>query len=88
MLFRSADYVILPADAVAPVPDGIDPVAASTMPLNALTADQALDLVDPSRGDSLLVTGAAGGVGGYVVPLALERGWRVTALARERDREW
>jgi len=83
-----ADYVILPADAVAPVPDGIDPVAASTMPLNALTADQALDLVDPSRGDSLLVTGAAGGVGGYVVPLALERGWRVTALARERDREW
>lgn len=58
-----ADYVILPADAVAPVPDGIDPVAASTMPLNALTADQALDLVDPSRGDSLLVTGAAGGGG-------------------------
>jgi NADPH:quinone reductase-like Zn-dependent oxidoreductase len=36
----------------------------------------------------LLVTGAAGAVGGYVVPFALERGWRVTGLARAADEEF
>ena len=31
------------------------------------------------------MTGAAGAVGGYVVPLAQDRGWRVTGLARAED---
>ncbi len=34
------------------------------------------------------MTGAAGAVGGYVVPFALERGWRVTGLARAADEEF
>jgi NADPH:quinone reductase-like Zn-dependent oxidoreductase len=31
------------------------------------------------------VTGAAGAVGGNVIPLAQDRGWRVTGLARAQD---
>ncbi len=34
------------------------------------------------------MTGAAGAVGGYVVPFALERGWQVTGLARAADEEF
>ena len=34
------------------------------------------------------MTGAAGAVGGYVIPLAQDRGWRVTGLARAEDEKF
>ena len=83
-----ADEVVVPADSAAVVPEGLDLVAAATLPLNALTAAQALDLLGPAAGRRLLVTGAAGAVGGYVVALAAPRGWVVDGLARETDREF
>lgn len=83
-----AEQLVLPATSVAPVPDGLGPVAAATVPLNASTALQALRLLDRSAGDRLLITGAAGAVGGYAVPLAAAEGWRVTGLARAEDREF
>ena len=83
-----AEQLVLPAADVAVVPDGLDLVEAATVPLNALAAAQLVDLLGDGAGRSLLVTGAAGAVGGYVVPLALERGWRVTGLARAADEEF
>lgn len=83
-----AEQVVLAATAVAPIPDGLGPVAAATVPLNATTAVQALRLLDRSGGDRLLITGAAGAVGGFAVPLAAAQGWRVTGLARAEDREF
>jgi NADPH:quinone reductase-like Zn-dependent oxidoreductase len=83
-----AEQLVLPAGDVAVVPDGLDLVEAATVPLNALTALQLVDLLGDGEGSSLLVTGAAGAVGGYVVPLAIERGWRVTGLARAADEEF
>jgi NADPH:quinone reductase-like Zn-dependent oxidoreductase len=80
-----ADYVVVDADAVAKAPATVDSVLAATLPLNALTAVQALDLLDLAPGRSLLVTGAAGAVGGYAVQLAVRRGIEATALARESD---
>ncbi len=80
-----ADETVLPATAVARVPDGLDLVEAASVPLNALTALQALDLLGPAEGRTLLVTGGAGAVGGHAVALASRAGWRVTALAREAD---
>ncbi|MEV5432826.1 NADP-dependent oxidoreductase [Streptomyces sp. NPDC052701] len=82
-----AEYVVVDADAVAGAPATADPVHAATLPLNALTAAQALDLLEPAPGRSLLVTGAAGAVGGFAVQLAAYRGMVVTALAREEDEE-
>ncbi|MGV9454655.1 NADP-dependent oxidoreductase [Streptomyces sp. NPDC003635] len=82
-----AEYVVVPADAVALAPVGVDAVAAATLPLNALTAAQALDQLGVAAGDSLLVTGAAGAVGGYAVQLAGQRGISVTGMAREKDEE-
>src|SRR5690348_15215764 len=82
------EAVVLPVRAVGRAPEGIDPVAASTLPLNALTAHQALDLLDLPAGASLLVTGAAGAVGGFAVQLAKLRGLRVVAQASEGDHPW
>jgi len=73
---------------VAVVPDGLDLVEAATVPLNAAAALQLVDILGDGEGRSLLVTGAAGAVGGYVVPFALERGWRVTGLGRAADEEF
>ena len=85
-----AEQLVLPAADVAVVPDGLDLVKASTVPLNGLAAAQIVDLLGdaPPNNDRLLVTGAAGAVGGFVTALAQARGWRVTGLARPKDEEF
>jgi len=82
-----AGQLVVAAADLAVVPDGLDLVAASTVPLNGLAAAQIVDLLGdaPAGEDRLLVTGAAGAVGGYVTALAPDRGWRVTGLARAED---
>jgi NADPH:quinone reductase-like Zn-dependent oxidoreductase len=61
-----AEQLVVPAADLAVVPDGLDLVAASTVPLNGLAAAQIVDLLGdaPIDGNRLLVTGAAGAVGG------------------------
>ncbi|MCX5528802.1 NADP-dependent oxidoreductase [Streptomyces bobili] len=83
-----AEYVVVDTGAVAAAPATADAVHAATLPLNALTAAQALDLLDLAPGASLLVTGAAGAVGGYAVQLAARQGLTVTGLARADDEEF
>jgi NADPH:quinone reductase-like Zn-dependent oxidoreductase len=85
-----AEQIVVPAADLAVVPGGLDLDAASTVPLNALTAAQIVDLLGdaPTAGNRLLVTGAAGAVGGYVASLAQDRGWQVTGLARAEDEEF
>ncbi|KZB88091.1 NADP-dependent oxidoreductase [Amycolatopsis regifaucium] len=80
-----AGYVVLDADAIAAAPRTVSAVEAATLPLNALTALQALDLLDLPAGATVLVTGAAGAVGGYAVALAKARGFRVVAVAGSAD---
>ena len=82
-----AEYVVLDADEVAPAPANLDPVAASTFVLNALTAQLSLDALGLTTGQTLLVTGAAGGVGGYAVELGKHYGLTVVAAAGQDDEE-
>ncbi|MFH9400707.1 NADP-dependent oxidoreductase [Streptomyces sp. NPDC017638] len=86
-LKTQAEYVVLDTDAVAAVPAGTDLMAAATLPLGGLTAAQALDITGAKPGDTLLVTGAAGAVGGYTVQLAALAGVRVVAVAGADDEE-
>ncbi len=85
-----AEQLVVPASDLAVVPDGLDLVAASTVPVNGLGAAQIVDLLGdaPTDRNQLLVTGAAGAVGGYVTSLAQDRGWKVTGLARAEDEEF
>ena len=80
-----AEQLVVAASDVAPVPDGLDLTMAAAVPLNALAAAQMLDLLGAGEGRRLLVTGAAGAVGGNLLALAPERGWQVTGLARAED---
>jgi NADPH:quinone reductase-like Zn-dependent oxidoreductase len=80
-----AEAIVLDAGAVAPAPRSVPASEGSTIPLNGLTALQALDLLDLPPGGTLLVTGAAGAVGGYAVELAAHRGLRVVATASASD---
>ena len=79
--------IVLPGDSVVRAPAGVDAVAASTLPMNALTARLALDLLALTPGQVLAVTGAAGAFGGYVVQLAKADGLTVVADASEADEE-
>lgn len=83
-----AEQLVVPARDIALVPNGLDLVEAATVPLNSLAAAQLLDLLGDGGGRSLLVTGAAGAVGAYVLTLAQDRGWQVTGLARAEDEEF
>ena len=83
-----AEQLVVAAGDTALVPDGLDLTTAATVPLNGLAAAQVVDLLGDGRGRNLLVTGAAGALGGYAVPLAQDRGWRVTGLARTEDEEF
>ncbi|WP_063039836.1 NADP-dependent oxidoreductase [Nocardia pseudovaccinii] len=84
-LAAQADYVVLEAQNVAPAPTSVPATAAATIPLNGLTAVQALAALDLTAADSLLITGAAGAVGGFAVELAAARGVRVIASASPGD---
>jgi NADPH2:quinone reductase len=66
----------------------IDDATAATLPLNALTARQALDLIAAPPGATLLVTGASGAVGGFATQLAVREGLRVLAQASDDDEDW
>ncbi|MFI6759920.1 NADP-dependent oxidoreductase [Micromonospora sp. NPDC050417] len=83
-----AELVAVDRDAVVPIPDDLDLAAAATVPLNALTARQALELMDLAPGSTVLVNGVSGGVGGFAAQLAAEAGHRVLAVASQGDEEW
>ena len=79
--------LVLPAGSVVRAPAGVDAVAASTLPMNGLTARLALDQMALEPGQVLAVTGAAGAFGGYVVQLAKADGLTVVADASTADEQ-
>ena len=83
-----AEAVAVDADWIVPLPDALDYETAATIPLNAVTAQQGLKLLDPPEGCDLLVTGAGGAVGGFAVQLAAQAGHRVIAQAGRDDEDW
>jgi NADPH:quinone reductase-like Zn-dependent oxidoreductase len=83
-----AEQVGVPADWLVPLPNALEMPAAATIPLNALTAAQGLELLDLPEGASLLVTGASGAVGSFAVQLAKAAGLRVLAQASTGDEDW
>jgi NADPH:quinone reductase-like Zn-dependent oxidoreductase len=82
-----SEFVVVPAESVARVPSGATDAEAATLPMNGLTTRQALDLLGLAPGQTLAVTGAAGGVGGYAVQLGRADGLRVIADASAQDEQ-
>ena len=80
-----AEYAVLPAAAVARKPAGIDFATAAALPLAGAAAVAAIDAIAPVSGQTVLVVGAGGGVGTYVVQLLAARGVTVVATATPTD---
>ncbi|MEV4293941.1 NADP-dependent oxidoreductase [Microbispora rosea] len=78
-----ADFVVVrpPADPLWHTPEGISDQVASTLPVAGLTAAAALAAIGPGPGDTVLIGGAAGGVGVFAVQLARLAGATVIGTA-------
>ncbi|TDH59842.1 SDR family NAD(P)-dependent oxidoreductase, partial [Dankookia rubra] len=77
-----ATQVLTRAEALARLPEGIDPAAAATVPVAFLTAVHALEeLARIEPGERVLVHGGAGAVGLAALQVALAAGARVAATA-------
>ncbi|HUA71314.1 MAG TPA: NADP-dependent oxidoreductase [Solirubrobacteraceae bacterium] len=81
------ELLVVPAASVVPIPDGATLTEAATLPMNGLTARAGLDLLGLKDGDTLAVSGGAGLLASYVIPLAKEHGLRVVADAKPEDEE-
>ncbi|GAA5165404.1 MULTISPECIES: quinone oxidoreductase family protein [Amycolatopsis] len=84
-----AEYALVRADDSAVVrPAALDARRAAALPTGALTASALLDEAKPRAGSTLLVVGAAGGLGSYAVQLAKRAGATVFATGREDDLDY
>jgi NADPH:quinone reductase-like Zn-dependent oxidoreductase len=77
-----AEYVVVPVDRLAPAPERVNPIVAGGLPVASVTALEAVaEMLAVRDGQTLLITGAAGGVGSLAVQLAVSRGARVIGTA-------
>ncbi|MGX1487927.1 NADPH:quinone reductase-like Zn-dependent oxidoreductase [Streptomyces tendae] len=84
----SAEYVAVEARNLAPLPADIDHTVAAALRISGPTAWQGLfDHGHLATGQTVLIHGAAGGVGSIGVQLAREAGARVTGTGRAADRD-
>ncbi|GAA1686102.1 NADP-dependent oxidoreductase [Glycomyces endophyticus] len=82
----AAEYVAAPAALLAAAPAAVPLADAAALPAVGLTARQALfDHLGLQAGQSILINGAGGAVGGYAVQLAKRAGAIVTATASPRS---
>ncbi|MFJ8005223.1 NADP-dependent oxidoreductase [Streptomyces fagopyri] len=83
-----AEYVAVEARNLAPLPADVDHTSAAALPISGLTAWQGLfDHGRIETGRTVLIHGAAGGVGSIAVQLAREAGAHVIGTGRSTDRE-
>jgi NADPH:quinone reductase len=84
-----AEYALVKdAPSAALRPPTLDAAQAAALPTGSLTACALLDAADLASGGTLLVVGAAGGIGSYLVQLAKQAGVKVLATGRGEDHEY
>jgi NADPH:quinone reductase-like Zn-dependent oxidoreductase len=82
-----AEYVALPATAVTAVPSGVDAPAAAVIGLAGVAAHDALEALSIRSGETVLISGATGGVGSIAVQLAVAAGATVIGTGRPGQEE-
>jgi NADPH:quinone reductase-like Zn-dependent oxidoreductase len=83
-----AEYTVAKADVLAPIPDSLSFEQAGALPLVTTTGAQLIErAVKPKAGQTVLVTGALGGVGRTAVHVARKHGARVLAGVRAKEKE-
>lgn len=82
-----AEYVALPVTAVTAIPSGVDPQHAAVIGLAGIAAHDALEALDIQAGDTVLVSGATGGVGSIATQFAAAAGATVIGTAQPGQEE-
>lgn len=82
-----AEWAAVPASILAPMPEGLSYTEATSIPLTALTAYQALDLIQVQAGKTIFISGGSGGFGAMAIPLAKARGLIVYTSGNAASRE-
>lgn len=72
-----AEYASVKADALAKIPDYLSFEEAASVPLTALTAWQAYELMNVQKGGKLFISGSTGSVGAMAIPIAKSLGLTV-----------
>jgi NADPH:quinone reductase-like Zn-dependent oxidoreductase len=83
-----AELVVVPADQLAAKPPGVPWEVAGALFVAGTTAYAAVRAVGAGSGDTVVVSGAAGGVGSLTVQLARLAGATVIGLAGESNHQW
>lgn len=82
-----AEYALAQAAMVIPVPETLEFTEAASLPLNYLTASHGLkDRAALAEGETVLIFGAAGGVGSAAIQVAKALGARVIAAASTEEK--
>ena len=81
-----AELIAVPQDMfIGRAPNGVDLATAGAAPLAGIAAIMAIDALELSYGDTVLIVGATGGVGSFAVQLAARAGATVVAPAFAAD---
>ncbi|PTL79989.1 NADP-dependent oxidoreductase [Vitiosangium sp. GDMCC 1.1324] len=83
-----ATHVSVPAKQLTPKPPGLSWEVAGSLYVAGLAAWGSVEAVNAQLGETVVVSGAAGGVGSIAVQLLLLRGARVLGIVSERNAEW
>jgi len=84
-----AEYAAAPASTVAAIPNSMDFTTAAALPTAGSTALQIIrDVIAAKTGITILIHGAAGGVGSYASLIAMNVGARVIGTATGADIEY
>ena len=72
-----AEYAAVEEGALALIPDYLSYDEAATVPLTALTAMQAFEIMQPKTGESVFISGGTGSLGAMTIPIAKSLGLTV-----------
>jgi NADPH:quinone reductase-like Zn-dependent oxidoreductase len=82
------EYVTVPESfGVTKIPDGVDIPLAGALGLAGVAALMSVDAVEPTVGETVLISGATGGVGAYATQMVRTRGAEVIATAKPGEEE-
>lgn len=82
-----AEVMAVPAASVLPLPESVSLQSGAGMPMNLLTADFALRVRGKiEAGQSVVIHGAAGGLGSALVQVALASGAEVVAVVSTQEK--
>lgn len=82
-----AEYVAINKYAIAKIPDYLKFDEAACVPLTALTAIQAFELMNPSKGEKIFISGGTGSLGAMAIPIAKDLGLHIITSGSEKNRQ-